>query len=35
MNIDWTWLLVGLVAGVLFGASIKGAVGSLKAKAAG
>lgn len=35
MNIDWTWLIVGLLVGVFFGAAIKGAVGQLRSKAAG
>jgi len=35
MNIDWTWLLIGLVVGVIASAAIKGAVGSLKSKVAG
>lgn len=35
MNIDWTWLIVGLLVGIFFGAGIKGAVGSLKSKAVG
>jgi ABC-type polysaccharide/polyol phosphate export permease len=35
MNIDWTWLIVGLLVGIFFGATIKGAVGSIKAKATG
>jgi hypothetical protein len=35
VNIDWTWLLVGLLVGVFFGGQLRGAVGSLKSKAAG
>lgn len=35
MGIDWTWLLIGLALGVLFGAMIKSQLGSLKAKATG
>lgn len=34
MNIDWTWFFVGLLVGVFFGASIKGAVTGLKNKVA-
>jgi hypothetical protein len=35
MNIDWTWLLIGLLVGVFFGYTIRGAVSSLKTKAVG
>lgn len=35
MSIDWTWLIVGLALGVLFGAMIKSTLGGLKAKATG
>lgn len=34
MNIDWTWLIVGLLIGLFFGASIKGALSGLKNKVA-
>lgn len=35
MNIDWTWLGIGLLIGIFFGAAIRGAVGGLKSKVAG
>lgn len=35
MNIDWTWLIVGLLVGIFFGAAIKSAVAGLKAKTVG
>ena len=35
MNIDWTWLIVGLLVGVFFGSTIRGAVSGLKGKVAG
>jgi hypothetical protein len=35
MNIDWTWLIVGLLIGIFFGASIKGVVSSVKGKVTG
>ncbi len=35
MDIDWTWLLIGVLIGVFFGGTIRGAAGSLKSKAAG
>lgn len=34
MNIDWTWLIVGLLVGIFFGASIKAAISGLKNKVA-
>jgi len=35
VNIDWTWLIVGLLIGLFFGATIKGAVSSLRSKVGG
>jgi hypothetical protein len=35
VNIDWTWLLIGLLVGVFFGGQLRGAVGSIKSKATG
>jgi hypothetical protein len=35
VNIDWTWLLIGLLAGVFFGSTIRGAVSGLKSKTVG
>ncbi len=35
MGIDWTWLLIGLVIGLLFGGTIRGALSGLKAKTVG
>lgn len=35
MDIDWTWLIVGLLVGIFFGAAIKGAASSLKGKVTG
>jgi hypothetical protein len=35
MAIDWTWLIIGLLVGVFFGGTLRGAFGSLKAKATG
>jgi len=35
MSPDWTWLLIGLAIGVLFGAMIKSSLSGLKAKATG
>lgn len=32
MSIDWTWLIVGLLIGIFFGSTIRGAVGGLKSK---
>lgn len=33
MSIDWTWLLIGLLIGVFFGSTLRGAVGSITSKA--
>ena len=35
MNIDWTWLIVGVLVGVFFGSTLRGAVGTLKSKTVG
>jgi hypothetical protein len=35
VNIDWTWLIIGLLIGVFFGSTIRGAFGSLKSKTVG
>ena len=35
MAIDWTWLIIGLLVGVFFGSTIRGAVGTLKSKTVG
>jgi hypothetical protein len=35
MAIDWTWLIIGLLVGVFFGSTIRGAFSGLKAKATG
>lgn len=35
MNVSWTWLLIGLIVGVIGSAAIKGALSSVKGKVAG
>jgi hypothetical protein len=29
MNVNWTWLIVGLIVGVVFAGTIKGAAGKV------
>jgi hypothetical protein len=35
MTIDWTWLIIGLLVGMFFGGTIRGAVSGLKSKTVG
>ena len=35
MSIDWTWLIVGVLIGVFFGSTLRGAVSGLKSKTVG
>ena len=35
MDIDWMWLFIGLLVGIFFGSTIRGAVSGLKAKTVG
>ncbi len=35
MSIDWMWLLIGLLVGVFFGSTIRGAFSGLKSKTVG
>lgn len=35
MSIDWTWLIIGVLVGVFFGSTLRGAVGAVKSKTVG
>ena len=35
MNIDWTWLIVGVLVGIFFGSQITGLFGTVKGKVTG